>query len=63
MQIEPRISVCGVVEYPCQGSCGDWIREHEAVWVHGDGHVGVAGGSPYCPGCVGSAGKVVAASS
>lgn len=52
---EPRISVCGVVEYPCNGECGDWIREHEAVWVMGDGSVRVSGGDPYCPSCAPSA--------
>lgn len=47
-----RISVCGVVEYPCSGACGDWIREHEAIWADGEGNIGVTGGSPYCPTCL-----------
>jgi len=46
-----RISVCGVMEYACQGSCGDYIREHEAVWLKDDGVVAVSGGRPYCPSC------------
>ncbi len=49
--IYARISVCGVVEYPCAGSCGDWIREHEAIWVLDSGKVAVTGGQPYCPAC------------
>jgi len=49
--IYARISVCGVVEYPCAGSCGDWIREHEAIWVMESGKVAVTGGNPYCPAC------------
>ena len=48
---EPRISICGVMEYPCMGECGDWIREHEAVWVHSDGTYGATGGRPFCPEC------------
>lgn len=51
MHGEPRISVCGVMEYPCAGRCGDYIREHEAVWVRRDGALGVTGGLPYCPQC------------
>lgn len=50
-----RISVCGVVEYPCAGPCGDWIREHEAVWVLDSGKIAVTGGQPYCPECAGAA--------
>ena len=48
---EPRISICGVMEYPCTGVCGDWIREHEALWVHKDGSYAATGGRPYCPAC------------
>lgn len=51
MEERVRISVCGVMEYACQGGCGDWIREHEAVWLKDDGVVAPAGGSPYCPAC------------
>src|SRR5690606_40395525 len=50
-----RISVCGVVEYPCAGTCGDWIREHEAIWVLESGKVGVTGEQPYCPACADAA--------
>ena len=46
-----RISVCGVVEYPCAGTCSDYIREHEAVWILESGKVAVTGGQPYCPAC------------
>ena len=46
-----RISVCGVVEYPCHGTCNDYIREHEAIWIADDGRVNVTGGYPYCPAC------------
>lgn len=46
-----RISVCGVVEYPCHGTCGDYIREHEAIWIDDTGKVDVTGGWPYCPAC------------
>lgn len=46
-----RISVCGVMEYACAGPCGDWIREHEALWLKEDGVVAVAGGRPFCPAC------------
>lgn len=46
-----RISVCGVVEYACHGSCKDYIREHEAVWINEDGKVTPSGGDPYCPAC------------
>lgn len=49
--MEPRISICGVMEYPCTGVCGDWIREHEAVWVHTNGTITTTGGHPYCPAC------------
>jgi len=51
MSRHPRISVCGVMEYPCAGECGDYIREHEAVWVRTDGSLSPTGGSPYCPQC------------
>jgi hypothetical protein len=51
MAEQVRISVCGVVEYACQGPCGDWIREHEAVWLKQDGVVAVTGGRPFCPAC------------
>lgn len=54
---EARISVCGVVEYPCSGTCGDWIREHEAIWAREDGQLAVAGGDPYCPVCLPLAGR------
>lgn len=46
-----RISVCGVVEYPCNGTCSDYIREHEAIWIATTGKVAVTGGYPYCPTC------------
>jgi hypothetical protein len=46
-----RISVCGVVEYPCNGTCSDYIREHEAIWIADSGKVAVTGGYPYCPSC------------
>lgn len=46
-----RISVCGVVEYPCNGTCSDWIREHEAIWIAPSGKIAVTGGDPYCPTC------------
>ena len=52
MSEHARISVCGVVEYPCQGACGDWIREHEAIWASAEGEVGLAGGGAYCPTCL-----------
>ncbi len=55
-----RISVCGVVEYPCAGTCGDWIREHEAIWVLDSGKVAVTGGQPYCPACASAARGVAA---
>ena len=47
-----RISVCGVVEYACHGTCNDYIREHEAIWAHDDGRIAVSGGHPYCPDCL-----------
>lgn len=52
MATAARISVCGVVEYPCTGGCGDWIREHEAIWADLQGHIAVIGGSAYCPTCL-----------
>ena len=48
---EARISICGVVEYACHGSCNDYIREHEAVWIDEDGRITPSGGHPYCPVC------------
>ena len=45
------ISVCGVVEYPCYGTCGDWVKEHDAIWIRSDGTVHVTGGRPFCPTC------------
>ena len=58
--MEPRISICGVMEYPCSGACGDWIREHEAVWVHKDGTYAATGGRPFCPECAPSGATSVA---
>lgn len=52
METPARISVCGVVEYRCNGGCGDWIREHEAIWADPDGRIAVSGGGAYCPTCL-----------
>ncbi len=56
-----RISVCGVVEYPCAGTCSDYIREHEAVWILDSGKVAVTGGLPYCPSCAAALREAAAA--
>lgn len=46
-----RIALDGAVEYACC-RCGEWIREHLAIWATSNGVVGLREGLPHCPQCL-----------
>ncbi|HUG01127.1 MAG TPA: hypothetical protein VML95_04655 [Longimicrobiales bacterium] len=46
-----KIALDGAVEYSCC-RCGEWIREHLAIWATAAGVVGLREGLPHCPQCL-----------